>query len=299
MTVDIFKYHIKEKYKSFDFISFTPIYDGLDFYVFLANENTIFRFAKSERELNKLKFELEILPYLKKILPISIPEHIYFNLNQQFYSFVGYKKIDGFPFNIFGNQISIDYNAKKIGEIIIQLSDFRGIDIISIEQQRKKWILYFHNFINKIKTCAFSFLPTKTRTHIDNILRKNEKFFLNSNFIPTLIHSDFSCNHILCDNQNKIIGLIDWGDSTYGDVAFDFARILNELGLEFLLKVKDNINFKVNFDIDRIAFYFILIPFLTVLRQINSKNIIKIDLAIKNIDNNLLKYEALLNASVI
>lgn len=289
-----FEKAIQKHYPELVIKSFSHIQEGQDFYVFQANKNLIFRFAKSEKEIEKLKFEVELLPKLKNVLPVSIPDFIYKSFTEAWFSFVGYKKIEGIPFNILGDKLSVEFNAKIIGKIITNLNDFRSPDLVEIEQQRKIWENYFIDFIQRIKESAAIILSTEIRNTVEEILLENEISFLSFKFIPCLIHSDFKSSHILCDKQNKVIGLIDWGDSNYGDIAFDFARILNEFGYAFLLKVKESIDSKIRYDIDRITFYTILIPFLTIFKGINSNDKTKLRFGIKKLEFNLQQYSKLL-----
>lgn len=123
---------------------------------------------------------------------------------------------------------------------------------------------------------------------------KHEKPFLNYKFTPCLIHSDLKSSHILCNEQNKMIGLIDWGDSNYADLSFEFARILDEFGVDFLLQVKENIDKNFNYEIDRIAFYTVMIPFFTILQGLVSNDDNKIQTGKLKLDINLEQYKALL-----
>ena len=64
-----------------------------------------------------------------------------------------------------------------------------------------------------------------------------------------LCHNDFSCNHLLLDDNNRLCGIIDFGDSGIIDEYCDFIYLLEdseeELGYEFgedVLKLYGNIN---------------------------------------------------------
>ena len=64
-----------------------------------------------------------------------------------------------------------------------------------------------------------------------------------------LCHNDFSCNHLLLDDNNRLCGIIDFGDSGIIDEYCDFIYLLEdseeELGHEFgedVLRLYGNIN---------------------------------------------------------
>jgi aminoglycoside 2''-phosphotransferase len=102
--------------------------------------------------------------------------------------------------------------------------------------------------------------------------------FLNNDehfaFIPRLIHRDLGSPHILWDPAHQeITGIIDWGDATVGDPAADFARLLDEFGIDFALKVLDG--YRLERDATfwyRIVFYARLIPFHELLYAITKRN---------------------------
>ncbi|MCR5147174.1 MAG: aminoglycoside phosphotransferase family protein, partial [Clostridia bacterium] len=52
-----------------------------------------------------------------------------------------------------------------------------------------------------------------------------------------LCHNDFSCNHLLLDDDNRLTGVIDFGDSGIADEYCDFVYLLEdsdeEIGYEF------------------------------------------------------------------
>ena len=56
-----------------------------------------------------------------------------------------------------------------------------------------------------------------------------------------LCHNDFSCNHILLDEDDKFIGVIDFGDSGIADEYCDFIYLLEnseeEIGRQFGLDI--------------------------------------------------------------
>ena len=64
-----------------------------------------------------------------------------------------------------------------------------------------------------------------------------------------LCHNDFSCNHLILDNNFKLTGVIDFGDAGIIDEYCDFIYLLEdsdeEIGSEFgkqILDIYGNIN---------------------------------------------------------
>ena len=64
-----------------------------------------------------------------------------------------------------------------------------------------------------------------------------------------LCHNDFSCNHLLLDDENRLCGVIDFGDSGIIDEYCDFIYLLEdseeEIGVSFgedILRLYGNID---------------------------------------------------------
>jgi aminoglycoside 2''-phosphotransferase len=55
------------------------------------------------------------------------------------------------------------------------------------------------------------------------------------------LHGDLCADHILFDPKKRVItGIIDWGDSTIGDPAFDFLGIIDDYDKNFAQQVLTN-----------------------------------------------------------
>ena len=57
-------------------------------------------------------------------------------------------------------------------------------------------------------------------------------------YCPALVHGDLQAPHILWDSENqRINGIIDFGESGIGDPATDFADVLYQYGEGFLRRM--------------------------------------------------------------
>lgn len=66
-----------------------------------------------------------------------------------------------------------------------------------------------------------------------------------------MCHNDFSCNHLLLDENKRLVGIIDFGDSGIIDEYCDFIYLLEdsneELGKDFgedILRLYGNIDIR-------------------------------------------------------
>ena len=93
-----------------------------------------------------------------------------------------------------------------------------------------------------------------------------------------LCHNDFSCNHLLLDENNKLTGIIDFGDSGIIDEYCDFLYLLEdsdeEIGHEF---GEDIIKIYGDLDIEKAKEYQYLVeyyyPIETIVYGIRNKKI--------------------------
>ena len=71
-----------------------------------------------------------------------------------------------------------------------------------------------------------------------------------------LCHNDFSCNHLLLDDNNKLVGVIDFGDAGINDLYNDFIYLLEdsteEIGMSFGI---DIVNLYGNIDTKKAILY--------------------------------------------
>jgi aminoglycoside 2''-phosphotransferase len=99
-----------------------------------------------------------------------------------------------------------------------------------------------------LKETIYDSLTDTERQYIENFMQR-----LYSTTIfdgkKCLCHNDFSCNHLLLDDDNRLVGVIDFGDSGIIDEYCDFIYLLEdseeEIGVLFgedILRLYGNID---------------------------------------------------------
>lgn len=287
----IYEEVFRQKYPDIRISEFKFLKKGNDFTTFEINNSLIIKFPVSKEIEKRIPFEIELLNRLDNKLQISIPVLKYNCLNNQ-HTFIGYEKIPGIPFDINVSEESYNYNLGVFSHIIRELSSIKNPEI-DTQSIIYTWNNYYSHLLNGIRLKAYKTLEFSYQLEVEKILNENYKKFIENSFIPTLIHADFKSQHLICNNtDNHIVGLIDWGDATYGDISFEFARILTEFGIDFYRKlIKENSHFISRNNIDRIAFYSILIPFNSILDGINNAENDKLEQGIRKLCTSLDNYE--------
>ena len=101
-----------------------------------------------------------------------------------------------------------------------------------------------------MKKTIYQDLTEKEKNYIENFFErlKNTTIFDDK---KCLCHNDFSCNHLLLDENKRLVGIIDFGDSGIIDEYCDFIYLLEdsneELGKDFgedILKLYGDIDIR-------------------------------------------------------
>lgn len=212
--------------------------EGYDSKAYLINDEYIFKIKISANEKKGYEKEKAVLDFLNKNLKtkIKIPKINYIYVDDEL-SIMGYKKIDGTFLNpdIYSKMNKEGQENLKI-DIAKFLKDMHNLDYSEIKDY----------VIDNKQNCLEEY--ELLRSTIYNTLTYTEKkyvehFFerLNNTSIfddkKCLCHNDFSSNHLLLDENNNLIGIIDFGDSGIIDEYCDFIYLLEdsseEIGKEF------------------------------------------------------------------
>ena len=181
---------------------------------------------------------------------IKIPKIDYAYITDEL-SIMGYKKIDG---KFLNPQIYNEMNEqeKQILKLDIAkfLKDMHNLDFSEIKNYT---INNKQNCLEEfalLKKTIYQDLTEKEKNYIENFFErlKNTTIFDDK---KCLCHNDFSCNHLLLDENKRLVGIIDFGDSGIIDEYCDFIYLLEdsneELGKDFgedILKLYGDIDIR-------------------------------------------------------
>ncbi len=263
MDVGFCKSHIERKFPQLKVGNIQPLQQGWDSYAVEVNNEYVFRFATHPNVMTQYKKEAWLLPRLAKNLQLRVPDPLFIKLEPPPPLFIGYRFIPGTPLR------SADITESTFKSYSDQLKSFlSSVSSFPIQDAQNevpilngdKWRQKYAEFNEEISI----HLSTKIE---GNILRNiNEVFeeFLgekNFNFQPKLIHNDLSSDHILHDETTGLLtGVIDWGDSVFGDPAFDLTGLLGDYGSGFCTSILQGVNGSESM-LKRAGFYLRLIPF--------------------------------------
>ena len=218
--------------------SVTLIGEGYDSKAYLINNQYIFKIKISANDKKGYKKEKAILEFLNKNLKtdIKIPKIDYAYITNEL-SIMGYRKINGRFLNpqIYNKMNEQEKQILKL-DIAKFLKDMHNLDFSEIKNytiNNKQNCLEEYELLKKT---IYKDLTKKEKNYIEKFLErlKNTTVFDDK---KCLCHNDFSCNHLLLDENKKLVGIIDFGDSGIIDEYCDFIYLLEdskeELGKEF------------------------------------------------------------------
>lgn len=211
---------------------------GLDSTAYLVNNEYIFKQSKHDEARNNLKREIRVLNYLKGKITLQIPDIEYYS---QEYSVCGYKEIKGNKLSpdIY-NSFSDDEKDTLAQDIALFLREMHAIPLPDIDGLELHVIDDYRSDYETLREKVYDKIPDKSKKQIDDLYKRilNDKRI--SQYDKALCHNDLSCNHILIQD-NKAVGIIDFGDAAVTDRDKDFVYLLEEsseeIGRDFGIKV--------------------------------------------------------------
>lgn len=211
---------------------------GFDSTAYLVNNEYIFKQSKHDEARNNLKREIRVLNYLKGKITLQIPDIEYYS---QEYSICGYKEIKGNKLSpdIY-NSFSDDEKDALAQDIALFLREMHAIPLPDIDGLELHVIDDYRSDYETLRETVYDKIPDKSKRYIDDLYKRilNDKRI--SQYDKALCHNDLSCNHILIQD-NKAVGIIDFGDAAVTDRDKDFVYLLEEsseeIGRDFGIKV--------------------------------------------------------------
>lgn len=211
---------------------------GLDSTAYLVNNEYIFKQSKHDEARNNLKREIRVLNYLKGKITLQIPDIEYYS---QEYSICGYKEIKGNKLSPDSyNSFSDDEKDTLAQDIALFLREMHAIPLPDIDGLELHVIDDYRSDYETLRETVYDKIPDKSKRYIDDLYKRilNDKRI--SQYDKALCHNDLSCNHILIQD-NKAVGIIDFGDAAVTDRDKDFVYLLEEsseeIGRDFGIKV--------------------------------------------------------------
>lgn len=251
------KYLLEHTFNSLRVESIKVLGSGYDSVAYLVNGEYVFKLKFSANKKKGYEKEKAIYDFLNKYLTtnIKIPNIEYSYISDDI-SILGYKELKGkfLSPELYATLSDEDKQLLKqdIANFLRKMHDLNITEISSYTIDNKQNVLEEYQLL---KDTIYDSLSEEEKAYIERFM---QRLFSTTIFNgrKCLCHNDFSCNHLLLDNNNRLCGIIDFGDSGIIDEYCDFIYLLEdseeEIGHEFgedILKLYGNI------DIDRAKEY--------------------------------------------
>ena len=224
--------------------------EGYDSKAYIINNEYVFKIKFSANKKKGYEKEKAIYDFLNKKLNtnIKIPNIEYSYISEEL-SILGYKEIKGTfltPDIYFSlSEEKQELLKKDIAIFLRQMHDLDYSEISSYTIDNKQNVLEEYQLLKEI---IYDSLTDIEKQYIEDFMQR-----LHSTAIfdgrKCLCHNDFSCNHLLLDDNKRLVGVIDFGDSGIIDEYCDFIYLLEdseeEIGVSFgedVLRLYGNID---------------------------------------------------------
>lgn len=273
MSVRKYRRIIEKCFPELQIRKIEPIHGGWDNFVVDINGEIIFRFPKRPDVEAQQEKEVLLLPEVSKRVHLAVPFPEYLcTVNKSFsHGFFGCRKIEGTPLTTADiKSVGPEKVARQLSNFLNQLHHFPLLNVERLKVTMSDgagWRQRYLDFYSKIQVQVLGLLDETSSSQVREFFEEYLGFEVNFKFEPVLIHGDLSSEHILFDAEKGLVtGVIDWGDSTVGDPAFDFTGLKYDFGDDFtgmVLSGYEGVK-DTNF-VSRIKFYSRLIPFYEVI----------------------------------
>lgn len=250
INLNTIKNIIEQNFKDLNVDDIKIIGKGYDSVAYLVNNEYIFKIKYSANKKKGYEKEKAVYDFLNAHLntDIQVP-NIEYSLIDDKLSILGYKKIEGMFLTpeIYKNMSSKEQEQlkKDIANFLKAMHNLDCSEISSYTIDNKQNVLEEYQLL---KETIYENLNEIEKQYIQEFMQR-----LNSTKIfdgkKCLCHNDFSCNHLLLDQNNKLVGVIDFGDAGIIDEYCDFIYLLEdsdeELGSDFgkdILKIYGDID---------------------------------------------------------
>jgi aminoglycoside 2''-phosphotransferase len=240
-TQEAYLLAIRRAYPDFDLGSATFNDRGQNSDVVVLDGQIVFRFPKYDHVLDWLRTETAILEEIQGRVPLPVPNPLWTALDRPVgQAFVGYRLIPGEPlwrdtFRAITDRPTVKRIAHQVASFLQALHSLPVDEAIGVPLPLQDTAKQVADIYRRIRLKLFDRMRPDARAwaaaHWETFLDDPA----NWGYRPVLKHGDFGPSNILFDSPTRrVTGIIDFGNSSLGDPAYDFAGLLSGYGVEFI-----------------------------------------------------------------
>ena len=203
--------------------TFEPLGEGWAYDTYAVNGEWVFQLPRLPGEEASLRRQVRLLPELAHEVsaPIPAPEFV-----SDEPPCIGYRKIEGEPI---GPATSDGIWPERLGRFFYDLHmvppEFVGMRSRTAASVREAMFAELDALCHAVFPLLAHEERARASRRIDAYLDDDENF----KFSTCLTHGDVGPAHVLVSEGGDLAGVIDWGDASVGDPAWDFTWILGAM----------------------------------------------------------------------
>jgi aminoglycoside 2''-phosphotransferase len=213
--------------------------EGWCFCSYLINGELVFRFPKRREQWTELDREIKFLEFAADRLPLQVPryEHAARTSEGAPFGYAVYRYVRGKAMTVPSLTVPQRADAAEaLAEFLIALHNLLpDAELSSILPQEGARVVAEHYFSDATFKIAPQLSTAEAQTlrhHFESYLSAPDNF----TFRPTVLHADFSAEHILVQD-GRVTGVLDFGDVNWGDPDYDFMYLFVACGNPFLVQL--------------------------------------------------------------
>jgi aminoglycoside phosphotransferase (APT) family kinase protein len=228
VSEELARSHIEAQFPQFAPVTIRLFGAGWDNTAFLVNDAYVFRFPRRDLAQQFLDAEIRLLPALASRLPVAVPLAKFVGYGTAYcpWKFVGYELLPGrtaCAANL--NDTQRTALAEPLGRCLAILHGIPASEAKRLGAEPDT--LGRLDLARRVPWARERLEQAQNR----NIIADARPFAAILDAAPpayqpranTLVHGDLYARHLLVDSENRLTGVIDWGDVHLGDPAVDLA----------------------------------------------------------------------------
>ena len=179
-----------------------------------------------------------VLDYLRGKITLQMPEIEYYS---EEYHICGYKAIKGDKLTPgLYKAMSDGEKDRLVQDIAMFLSQMHALPLPDVGSLQADVMDDYKSDYDALKKTVYEKIPDRSKAYLDALFQRIFSDRRMTEYVKALCHNDLSCSHMIIQN-NRVIGIIDFGDAAVTDRDRDFIYLLEEgreeLGRAFGMKV--------------------------------------------------------------
>lgn len=213
--------------------------EGWNSCAYLVNNELVFRFPKRADHWEELEREITFLAFAAGGLPMAVPEYVKVAPDSPAApcGYAAYRYLRGQAMD--ANALSREKRASAAEAIAAFLRAIHGLQppssVSSVLPREDERLVAEEYFSRADRHLVPKLLPSEAkalRTQFETYLGTSRNF----SFRPVVLHADLSRDHVLM-RDGAIVGVIDFGDVSWGDPDYDFTYLFVDFGQAFVDEV--------------------------------------------------------------